>query len=104
MEKIPIIICIDVEPDEREIDSTAAIDWAGFERVFEFFSVFRSRLEKETQAPAHFSWFMRMDPQIEHTYGLSWWVAERYREAIAQLERAGDEIGLHTHGWRWNQN
>jgi hypothetical protein len=104
MEKIPIIICIDVEPDEREIDSTAAIDWAGFERVFEFLSGLRSRLEKETQAPARFSWFMRMDPQIEHTYGLSWWVAKRYREAIAQLERAGDEIGLHVHAWRWKRD
>ncbi|MEK6335951.1 MAG: hypothetical protein AABM67_13550 [Acidobacteriota bacterium] len=42
-----------------------------------------------------------MDPQIEHTFGLSWWVAKRYREAINQLELAGDEIGLHTHAWRW---
>ena len=104
MTKIPIIICVDVEPDDREIDSTIAKDWAGFDGVSKFLSGFRARLEKATEAQASFSWFMRMDPQIEHTYGLPWWVVKRYAETIAELERAGDEIGLHTHGWRWNQD
>jgi hypothetical protein len=102
--EIPILICVDVEPREREIDSTCHKDWEGFEEVCKFLNGIRARLEKATQAPASFSWFLRMDPQIEHTYGVSWWVAQRYREIIAQLELAGDEIGLHTHAWRWNES
>ncbi len=102
MRKIPVIICIDVEPDEREIDSAIAKDWQGFEETFKFFSNLRAPLEEATGAPVSFSWFFRMDPQIEHTYGLSWWVVRRYGEAIRQLELAGDELGLHTHAWRWD--
>jgi len=95
-------MCIDVEPDEREINSAIPEDWRGFEGTFKFFSDIRPRLEEATESPVSFSWFFRMDPQIEHTYGLSWWVAKRYGEAIKQLELAGDEIGLHTHAWRWD--
>jgi len=102
MRKIPVILCVDVEPDEREIESTTVKNWAGFEEVLKFLDSLRGRLEKATEAPVSFSWFMRMDPQIEHTYGLPWWVAKQYREAILQLERAGDEIGLHVHAWRWD--
>lgn len=102
MRKIPIIICIDVEPKEREIDSAIAKDWEGVEETFKFFSDLRPRLEVATGAPVNFSWFFRMDPQIEHTYGLSWWVINRYGEAIKQLELAGDELGLHTHAYRWD--
>jgi hypothetical protein len=102
MRKIPVIICLDVEPDEREINSALSKDWDGFEESFEYFSNLRPRLEAATGARASFSWFFRMDPQIEHVYGLSWWVARRYGESIKRLKLAGDEIGLHTHAWRWD--
>ena len=102
MAKIPVIICIDVEPDERE--TTAAKDWKGFEKTFRFFDALRCRLEEATEAPVRFSWFLRMDPQIGQTYGLSWWVAKHYGDVIAQLETAGDEIGLHAHAWHWNHH
>lgn len=102
MRRIPVIICIDVEPDEREIDGAIAKDWEGFEGTVKFFSDLRPRLEEATGAPVSFSWFFRMDPQVEHTYGLSWWVVKRYGEVIKQLELAGDELGLHTHAWRWD--
>jgi hypothetical protein len=41
-----------------------------------------------------------MDPQIEQIYGTPNWSAERYRELIDQLRRAGDSLGLHVHTWR----
>lgn len=102
MRKIPVIICLDVEPDEREIDSADSKDWEGFEESLKYFSDLRPRLEGATGARASFSWFIRMDPQIEHTYGLSCWAVRRYGEAIEQLRRDGDEIGLHAHAWRWD--
>ena len=100
MSEIPIIMCLDVEPDEREIESAVPKDWEGFAETLKYFSNLRPLLEGATGARVSFSWFLRMDPQIEHTYGLAWWVVERYGEAIERLEQAGDEIGLHTHAWR----
>lgn len=102
MRDIPVMICIDVEPREREIDSTLAKNWEGVEETFEFFSNLRPRLEVATGASVNFSWFFRMDPQIKHTYGLSSWVIDRYGDAIKQLELAGDELGLHIHAFRWD--
>src|SRR6267142_4623168 len=102
MRRIPIIICIDVEPDQRKLEPGVVKDWVGFEETFKFFTNLRPQLEDATGAPVRFSWFFRMDPQIEHTYGLSSWVARRYGEIMEQLELAGDELGLHTHAWRWD--
>ena len=103
MKPFPVIICLDVEPDEREVDNNANTDWKGFEGTSRFFVNLRPRLEGVTSAPVKFSWFFRMDPQIERAYGLPWWVVSRYRDVIKELELAGDEIGLHTHAWRWDE-
>lgn len=103
MEKLSIAICVDVEPNERAIDPNVAKDWVGFEKTFEFFEELRPRLEYATQAPVHFSWFLRMDPQIAHAYGSPAWAITRYRRLFDRLETNGDEIGLHTHAWRWDE-
>ena len=101
MEKIPIVICIDVEPEERAIDPNVAADWVGFERTFEFFEGLRPHLEDATGSLVHFSWFVRMDPQVAHTYGNPAWSVLRYRRLFDRMAASGDEIGLHTHAWRW---
>ena len=101
---IPVILCLDVEPDERQISSDTATDWEGFAETFKFFAALRPRLAAATDAPARFSWFFRMDPQIERAYGSPGWVAERYGALIAELAAAGDELGLHTHAWRWAED
>lgn len=104
MGAIPVILCIDVEPDERQISSDTATDWEGFAETFKFFAALRPRLAAATEAPARFSWFFRMDPQIERAYGSPGWVAERHSALIAELAAAGDELGLHTHAWRWDED
>jgi hypothetical protein len=104
MRTMPVILCIDVEPDERYPTPDAAKDWEGFAETFEFFSALRPRLAEATGAPARLSWFFRMDPQIEVAYGSPDWVVRRRGEIIEQLERAGDELGLHTHAWRWSED
>jgi hypothetical protein len=95
-------MCIDVEPEAREIDSAVAGDWAGVEETVLFFNELRLCLEQATGSTARFCWFFRMDPQIEHAYGDACWAADRYRAAINTFESAGDELGLHTHPWRWD--
>ena len=97
MNKIPILICIDVEPDDREIDPDVRHDWKGFEKSYEFFTQLRPRLKAVTGSPVHFSWFLRMDPQIDHTYGSPTYVVTRYRDLLQKLSMMGDELGLHTH-------
>ena len=103
MGTIPVIICFDVEPPYRQVSPDAGQDWEGVPETVQFFDGLRNRLAEVTGAPAHFSWFFRMDPQVERAYGSPGWAAERYGETIARLERAGDELGLHTHAWRWDE-
>ena len=100
--KIPVIMCIDVEPDARQIDAHDRSDWAGFVRAYQFFNQLRPKLESATGSPVRFSWFLRMDPQIEYAYGSPSWVVARYPEIFRELDSAGDELGLHTHAWRWD--
>jgi hypothetical protein len=44
-----------------------------------------------------------MDPQVEVTYGSTAWASQRYRDLFDRLLAQGDEIGLHTHVWRWDE-
>jgi hypothetical protein len=102
--RIPILICIDVEPNERKVDPLVAADWTGFEKSCEFFNELRPRLEVATGSPVHFSWFLRMDPQVAQTYGSPHWVVNRYPRLIEELAAAGDEIGLHSHANKWDES
>lgn len=102
MTRIPVLMCIDVEPDERLIDPNVRKAWRGFEITYEFFSELRLRLQAATGSPVHFCWFLRMDPQIARTYGSASWAVTRYPLLIEELKRAGDALGSHTHAWRWN--
>lgn len=103
MTKIPVLMCIDVEPDSRRIDPGVRKGWLGFEVAHEFFSELRLRLKAATGSPVRFNWFFRMDPQIAQTYGSAGWGATHYASLIKELRRAGDAFGLHTHAWRWNE-
>src|SRR3954470_2256761 len=102
-DKIPIVICIDIEPDERAIDPHKRKDWQGFEETWKYFAQLRPLLAAATQSPARFSWFLRMDPQISQVYGSADWAVTRYQEFFAAMRAAGDEIGLHPHAWRWDE-
>ncbi|HKO96210.1 MAG TPA: hypothetical protein VJU86_04420 [Pyrinomonadaceae bacterium] len=102
-QRIPVLFCIDVEPEDRKVHRHAPSDWLGVEECVEFFQNLRPRLAKATNSPVHFSWFLRMDPQIAQMHGSPDWAAIRYRSLLSQLETAGDEIGLHSHSWRWDE-
>ncbi|MCM2316246.1 MAG: hypothetical protein NDJ92_13950 [Thermoanaerobaculia bacterium] len=99
--QLPVVLIIDVEPDERTIRQPA--DWRGFEESVELFQGLRRQLESRTGTPVHFSWFVRMDPQIESVYGDCSWAAGRNRELFDAIEAHGDELGLHVHSWKWSE-
>ena len=101
--QIPIILCIDVEPDGFFIDRTKPLPWLGYEATYEFFSKFRSRIADATKSPVHYSWYYRIDSQVEETYGSPDWPWTHYAQYTEDFVREGDEIGLHPHAYRWKE-
>jgi hypothetical protein len=97
------VFCIDVEPDPRVFDPANPMPWTGFERILEWLGPLREHLSELTGRPAAFTWLLRMDPQVEQTWGSPTWVADAHEEVFSRLADAGDEFGLHTHTWRWDE-
>jgi hypothetical protein len=98
----PVVLCIDVEPDDRVFDRADPVPWLGFERLIEQLPALRERLSEATGKAVAFNWFLRMDPQIAEAWGSPTWVADRYGEILARLTESGDQLGVHTHLWRWD--
>jgi hypothetical protein len=99
---IPLVLCIDAEPDEFVPHPGRAEPWSGFEATTPLVQEWRQRFEETTQSSVAFSWFVRSDPQVEHIYGSAGWPFERYGACLGNAAAAGDEIGLHVHPSRWS--
>lgn len=100
---VPLIFCFDVEPDGFFIDPARREPWPGFEASFAFVEKMRPRFEALTGRPVKFNWFLRLDPQIAHAYGDAAWVLHHYERQFAVLQAHGDELGIHAHGYRWDE-
>jgi hypothetical protein len=100
-ESIPVLFCIDVEPDARHIPTGKALPWRGYERSLETIERFRALASAASGAAAQFTWTYRMDPQITGGYGSPAWVVSRYAPEMLRLASEGDELGLHPHLFRW---
>ena len=100
--ELPVVLGIDVEPDLRVVDRRDPGRWSGFERCLERFRSLRERLAELSRSPVSATWFLRMDPQVEATWGAATWPAEAYGAELAELTERGDELALHTHTWRWD--
>lgn len=103
-DRIPAIVCVDVEPDPRDVDRARREAWHGFEALQSAFSRFRPALAARTGAPAHFAWFIRMDPQIAEAYGSPTWALSTYRRFLDEARAHGDELGFHPHLYRWEES
>ena len=62
----------------------------------------RRRLAERTAAPVVLNWFLRIDPQIEATWGRADHVVRAVPELLDTITTHGDYAGIHTHLWRWN--
>jgi hypothetical protein len=47
-DRIPVILCIDVEPDPQRPDPKKADPWLGFERLYPYLKEFRLRMADTT--------------------------------------------------------
>jgi hypothetical protein len=99
--RIPVLLCIDVEPDARQPEPGSPAPWRGYAGAQRLLADLRPRLSAATGRPAHFGWFLRMDPQIAEVWGSPTWVAEHHGDHLDEVRRCGDEIGLHPHPFRW---
>ena len=100
---IPMVFCIDVEPDEFVPDPQQPVPWSGYEATQEISAHWRERLEDATGQAVHFSWFVRSDPQVGHIYGSLRWPFEHYREPLQAALEVGDDVGVHMHFARWSE-
>jgi hypothetical protein len=101
--QIPVVLCIDVEPDEFFLDIQGENSWEGFEKTHAYFKVLREKLQASTGQAVHFNWFIRMDPQIASSHGCAFWAAETYADFFSDYMAAGDELAAHVHTYRWCQ-
>lgn len=100
--QIPVLILIDAEPDGFFLDRTKALPWNGIEAGFGVVRDLRRNAEQALGRPAHFTWMVRCDAQIAQVYGDAGWSFRTYRTAFAELEAAGDDVGIHIHGYHWS--
>src|SRR3954469_7755383 len=99
---LAVVLCFDCEPDARALERASAARWPSFEETVRRSAPLRQRLAALSHAPVSFSWFVRIDPQVAEVWGSAGWAAERYRDELEALRRVGDDVGLHTHVWRWD--
>lgn len=97
---IPIVLCIDAEPDGPGHVTPPGGPWAGFVATHGLLTGLRGRIEDVMGRPPVFSWFLRMDPQITETSGSVRHVVDAHPEVIADIVDRGEPLGLHIHGWR----
>jgi hypothetical protein len=99
---IPVVLAVDVEPDQGGGTWREPQPWVGFEGWLDLAPRLRERLARASGAPAKLAWFIRCDPQVADVYGDAAWAADRYATGIERLRAAGDELAIHPHAWRWD--
>lgn len=98
-----VALAIDVEPVPRLPIEASESDWDGLRASVRLVRRLREALARSQSTIPAFTWLVRMDQQIRRVYGDCGWIAERFAAELDALEGEGDDIGLHTHLFRWNE-
>jgi hypothetical protein len=96
--KLPALLCIDVEPNDREVAGDPDADWSATEPCVHALEAFRHKTSS-AGAPAHLNWFLRFDPQVREAYGRADYAWNRFHHLWKRAEVEGDGFGVHTHAW-----
>jgi hypothetical protein len=99
---IPILLCIDVEPDAQNIPLGTKPEWTNVLPAVSYLEEIRLKLQDATNSAVNFLWMLRIDQEIAETYGSATWLIEVYRDLFYDLAAKGDWIGLHPHTEVWD--
>jgi len=55
------------------------------------------------RAAAHPTWFLRLDPDIERSYGRVDFAVDHHRGLVDELRAHGDPFEIHVHYHRWDE-
>lgn len=95
------VLTVDVEPVPRLLKPGLPPSWEGLDFIVERLERFREVAAERTGQAARFSWFVRVDPQIEAACGDAAHILLERLDLFRALESKGDAIGLHFHDYRW---
>lgn len=95
---LPVHLCLDVEPDEREVAGQPETDWSGTGPFLDLIEQFRADAGA-SGFPVHVNWFLRQDPQIRQVYGRADYAYHQFRDYWERALARGDGIGSHVHAW-----
>lgn len=95
---LPVHLCLDVEPDDREVAGQPEADWAGTGPFLELVEHFRQKAAAAGH-PVHVNWFLRLDPQVREAYGRADYAHHHFRAGWERARAWGDGFGSHVHAW-----
>jgi hypothetical protein len=99
---IPTVLRIDVEPDEFQPE-VGQKPWRGFVSMTTLTEELRERLASRSGHTPHFTWFLRLDPDIERCFGRVDFVVHRHNDLFDRLVAHKDPLGIHVHSHRWDE-
>lgn len=95
---LPVHLCLDVEPDAREVAGQPEADWSGTGPFLDLIEQFRAEAGA-SGFPVHVTWFLRQDPQIREAYGRADYAYHQFRTCWERARAGGDGFGSHVHAW-----
>jgi len=98
IDRLPIVVSIDCEPDARVTPAVGQPDWEGMAGMIAMIAAWRARVPG-----ARVGWYWRADEQVARGHGDPGWALRAFRNHIDATSALGDEHGLHSHLWRWDQ-
>jgi hypothetical protein len=101
MGSVPVFLCIDLEPPERQARLADPKRWRGVDAAAGYCEQLRPRLADATEADVRFLWFARCDPAIEAACSSPDDLLRSRSELFDNLLSSGDRVGIHVHSWRW---
>lgn len=100
-DRLPVLLVIDVEPDDFFVARDTTERWPGFERGVLWTEDLRAQLRRTAGESPRFCWGFRLDSQIRDAWGRADWPLVTYRDCVDSFRLHGDAIGIHTHLYRW---
>jgi len=100
---VPAFLHFDVEPDAFQLRKADPRAWTGFCAAFDFAARLRDALERAGGPRPRFSWYVRVDPQVEEACGRADDVLARFPDRFERLRAEGDSLGVHAHPIRWSR-